>query len=101
MGPIFKESNKMANISPSSNALDSITECLAAAAAAARGLDFEAAQDLRSLLHVASREASRARKSVRKEATAKRSSAKKNAVKATVKAAPQPAAGRRKAGRAN
>lgn len=96
----------MANISPTTAAIDMIAQHLSHAAEAACALDAMAAQDLRSLLHIAGCEAERVRKASRK-------AARKTAAKATekhaakrergvmVKAAPQQTRGRRKAATAN
>jgi hypothetical protein len=61
----------MANMSPTTQAVNTIAQCLANAAEAARGLNLSASQDLRSLLHIAACEAERVRKAIRKPAAKK------------------------------
>jgi hypothetical protein len=98
---------KMANISPVTQALNSIAQCLAAASEAARKLDLAQSQHLRSLLQIAGCEAERVRKASRK--ASKKSVAKivKSSAKSsskTIRAAKpalQQAKGRRKAAMAN
>jgi hypothetical protein len=80
----------MSNLSPSTVAINTIAHCLANAAAAACELDAALAQDLRSLLHLASCEVDRVRKANRKAAAAaKRAGGKpdKSEKKATAKRA--------------
>jgi hypothetical protein len=60
----------MANQSPSTAAINSIAQCVANAAEAARSLDAAVSQDIRSLLHLAACEAERVRKMSRKTAAA-------------------------------
>jgi hypothetical protein len=60
----------MANLSPSTVAINSIAQCVANAAEAARSLDAAVSQDIRSLLHLAACEAERVRKMNRKAAAA-------------------------------
>ncbi len=93
----------MANLSPATLAINSIAQCLAAAAEAARGLDLAASQDLRSMLHIAACEAERVRKAARKASAPKKPAAKasKKSTKAeramAPAAAPKQAKSRRKA----
>ena len=60
----------MANLSPSTVAINRIAHCLANALDASSGLDASMSADLRALLRVASGEIDRVRKSNRKAATA-------------------------------
>lgn len=98
----------MANVSPSP--IDSITQCLAKAAEAARSLDSAASEDLRALLRIAACEAGRLGKAKPKLAAAAKPAAKAAAKpakkpKATspieAKASPKQPKIRRKAGLAN
>ena len=63
---------KMPNASPVTLATESIAQCLLSASEAARRLDLNASQDLRSLLHIAICETERVRKAMRKTAAAKK-----------------------------
>jgi|SRR5208337_284830 len=96
-----RKQQKMANPSPSTLAIDSIAQCLANAAEAARGLNCAASQDLCSLLQIAACEAERVRKAIRKAAPKKaaakadKKSTKRQRVSET-KVAPQQARSRRK-----
>ena len=60
----------MANLSPSTVAINTIAHCLANALDASTGLDASMSADLRALLRVASGEVDRVRKSNRKAAAA-------------------------------
>jgi hypothetical protein len=60
----------MANLSPSTVAINTIAHCLANALDASSGLDASMSADLRALLRVASGEVDRVRKSNRKAAAA-------------------------------
>jgi len=97
----------MANVSPTTAAIDMIAQHLAHAAEAACALDAMAAQDLRSLLRIAGCEAERVRKASRKAAASKKPAAKaekhasKREAAVIAKAAPQQTKGRRKAASAN
>jgi hypothetical protein len=78
----------MANLSPSTVAINTIAHCLANALDAANGLDASMSADLRALLRVASGEIDRVRKSNRKAAAAaKRAPAVQPAKKAKSKRA--------------
>jgi len=66
----------MSKRSPVTQAIDSIAQCLATAAEAARGLDLAMSQDLRSMLHICACEAGRVRKASRKAAAPKKRAAK-------------------------
>ncbi|MBI4724241.1 MAG: hypothetical protein HY765_04435 [Rhodomicrobium sp.] len=95
----------MANVSPSTLAINSITQCLAAASEAAYELDLAVSQNLRCLLHIAGCEAERVRRAARNAAPKKSApAAGKKPVKRErvtgIKAAPQPKS-RRKAVPAN
>jgi hypothetical protein len=97
----------MANLSPTTVAINTIAQCLANAASAARELDSSISDDLRSLLRVALSEADRVRKASRKAAAAaKREGSKPEKKSSTrtrsVEQAPAPKQkGRRKAAAAN
>jgi hypothetical protein len=60
----------MANLSPSTVAINTIAHCLANALDASTGLDASMSADLRALLRVAAGEVDRVRKSNRKAAVA-------------------------------
>ena len=77
----------MARTSPSTLALDSISQCLTAAAEAARKLDTSASEDLRSLLRIAGSETDRVRKASRRR-TAKKPAAIAKSAKKPVKRVP-------------
>ncbi len=78
----------MANLSPSTVAINTIAHCLANALDASSGLDASMAADLRALLRVASGEVDRVRKSNRKAAAAaKRAPAEQAGKKAKSKRA--------------
>jgi hypothetical protein len=102
LGQFSTKATKMANISPATQAIDSITQCLAAACEAARRLDTKVSGDLRSLLHIAGGEAERVRKAARKARMSKKpvsKSAKSPAKReraAAAKMAPQQAKSRRR-----
>jgi hypothetical protein len=93
----------MANLSPTTLAIDSIAQCIATASAAVRRLDGAVSNDLRSLLHITGCEAERVRKAARKARASKKPASKsaKSPVKrvrtAMAKLAPQQAKSRRKA----
>jgi hypothetical protein len=78
----------MANLSPSTVAINTIAHCLANALDASSGLDASMSADLRALLRVASGEIDRVRKSNRKAAAAaKRAPAAQSGKKAKSKRA--------------
>jgi hypothetical protein len=77
----------MANISPATQAIDSIAQCLANASEAVRRLDSAVSNDLRSLLRLAGGEAERVRKAARKASPSKKPTASKSA-KSPAKRAP-------------
>jgi len=93
----------MANLSP----IDSIAQYVAKAAETAEGLDPAASEDLRALLRIAAREASRLAKASRKPAAAAKQAAKpakkpgKAARAVAVDASPKQPKSRRKAVLAN
>lgn len=60
----------MANLSPSTVAINTIAHCLANALDASAGLDMTVSDDLRALLRVAAGEVDRVRKANRKATTA-------------------------------
>jgi hypothetical protein len=60
----------MANLSPSTVAINTIAHCLANAMEASSGLDATMSEDLRALLRIATTEVDRVRKSNRKAASA-------------------------------
>ncbi len=98
----------MANLSPVTQAIESIAQCLANAATAARAIDVAASQDLRSLLHIAGREAERVRRATRKARIVKKLAVKapakspaKRVRAAVMKVAPQQTKSRRKAASPN
>jgi hypothetical protein len=66
----------MANVSPSIAAIGAISQCLAAACEAARGLDHAKYHDLCSLLCIATSECERVRKATRKPAMQRKSAVK-------------------------
>jgi hypothetical protein len=68
---ISKKETKMANMSSTTAAIESIAQHLARACEAARGLDAMMSQDLQSLLRIAGCEADRVRKAGRKAARSK------------------------------
>ena len=76
----------MANLSPSTVAIDTIAHCLANAIDAAAGLDASVSEDLRALLRIAASEARRVRNADRKAAAvAKRTAESKSETKAASK----------------
>jgi hypothetical protein len=102
----------MANMSPTTAAIESIAKNIAQACEAARGLDGMMSQDLQSLLRIAGGECDRVRKASRKAArmraskaapaAAKKPAAKRVRAAAAAKSAMQgQARGRRKAAYAN
>src|SRR5262249_28804273 len=102
-GLFSTKATKMANISPTTYAIDSIAQCLAAADEAARRLDSTVSHDLRSLLHIAGCEAERVRKAARKARSSKKPASKsaksptKRARTVMTKMAPKQVKGRRRA----
>ena len=60
----------MANLSPSTVAINTIAHCIANAMDASAGLDVAMSEDLRALLRIAATEIDRVRKSNRKAASA-------------------------------
>jgi hypothetical protein len=97
----------MANMSPTTAAIVSISQHLAHAAEAARGLDMKVSEDLRSLLRIAGCEAERVRKSSRKLSASKKAASKaakqpaKRVRAGVAKVMPQQGRGRRRAAIAN
>ncbi len=100
MAGLHRKQIDMANISPSTLAINTIAKSLANAVEAARGLDLAASQDLRSLLSIAASEVERVRKVSKKTSKSAKHSAAKRARTAELKVAPQPK-GRRKQAAAN
>lgn len=88
----------MANLSPSTVAINTIAHCLANALDASAGLDSALSADLRALLHITTGEIDRVRKANRKAASAAKragqsgkKSASKSARKAAIEEQPKPA----------
>jgi hypothetical protein len=79
------EAKKMANMS--SSGIDTIVQCLGKAVEAARGLESTQCQNLRFVLGIASTEAGRVAKSMRKSSTAQKTASSARIARTPAKAA--------------
>jgi len=78
----------MANLSPSTVAINTVAHCIANALDASAGLDAVISEDLRALLRIAATEVDRVRKTNRKASLATKRSADQSGKKSKTKRAP-------------